>query len=69
MVRIAVSQAAFKAVAANSRLGRVVYEPERNAKGEPVIWVERLALDKLDALRALSESYSDAILRLVELDA
>jgi hypothetical protein len=47
------------AVAANSPLGRVVYEPERNAKGEPVTWVERLALDKLDALRALSESYSD----------
>jgi hypothetical protein len=34
-----------------------------------VIWVERLALDKLDALRASGESYSDAILRLVELDA
>jgi hypothetical protein len=34
-----------------------------------VIWVERLALDKLDALRASSESYSDAILQLVELDA
>ena len=47
------------AVAANSPLGRVVYEPERDAKGEPVTWVERLALDKLDALRASSESYSD----------
>ena len=66
MVRIAVSQAAFKAVAANSPLGRVVYDPERNAKGERLIWVERLALDKLDAQRALTESYSDVILRLVD---
>ena len=53
----------------NPRLGRVVYEPQRNARGEPAIWVERLALDKLDALRASTESYSDAILQLVELDS
>jgi hypothetical protein len=62
MVRIAVCQAAFEAVAA-MLLGRVVYEPGLNAKGE------RLALNKLDALRALSESYSDVILRLVEREA
>ena len=46
-------------VAANSPLGRVVYEPDRNAKGEPVTWIERLALDKLDALRASIGSNTD----------
>jgi hypothetical protein len=65
MVRIAVSQAALEAVAA-MRLGRVVYEPMLNAKGERLIWVEWLALNKLDALRARSETYSDVILRRVE---
>jgi hypothetical protein len=69
MVRIAVSQAAFEAVATIFPFGRVVYEPERNARGERLIWVERRALDKLDGVRALSESYSDVILRLVELEA
>ena len=66
MIRIAVSQAAFEGVAA-IRLGRIVYEPEPNPKGERLIWVERRALDRLEALRALSEGYSDVILRLVEL--
>jgi hypothetical protein len=66
MICIAVSPAAFDPVAATFPVGRVVYEPERNAKGERLIWVERLALDKLDALRALSESYSDVILRHVK---
>jgi hypothetical protein len=69
MVCIAASPAAFEAVAATSPLVRVVYEIERNAKGERLIWVERLALDKLDAQRALSKSYSDVILRLVAPDA
>jgi hypothetical protein len=68
MVRIAVCQAAFEAVAAMP-FGRVVYEPGLNAKGERLIWVELLALNKLDALRALSDSYSDVILRLVEREA
>jgi len=68
MFPIAISQAAFEAAAALP-LGRIVYEPERNAPGQRLIWVERLALDKLDALRGPSESHSDVILRLVEIEA
>ena len=67
MVRVAVSQVAFEAVALLP-LGRVVYEPELNAEGERLIWVERPALDKLDALRGPGESSSGVILRLVELE-
>ena len=69
MVRIAVTQAAFEAVAAIFPLARVVYEPELNLKGERLIWVERLWANKLTALRGSGESYSDAILRLVEMEA
>ena len=68
MIRIAVTEAAFHAVAALP-LGRVVYEPRLNAQGERLIWVERIALDKLDAMRGADESYSDVILRLVEIEA
>ena len=56
MVPIAISQAAFEAVAVALPLGRVVYEPERNTHGQRLIWVERLALDKLTALRGPGES-------------
>jgi hypothetical protein len=35
MVHIAVSQAAFEAIAAALSLSRVVYEPLLNAQGEP----------------------------------
>jgi hypothetical protein len=66
MIRIAVSQAALEMVAAMLSLGRVVYEPLLNAKGERVIWVEGHAFDRLEALRGPCESHSDVILRLVE---
>jgi hypothetical protein len=48
-------------------LGSVAYEPEPNAKGERVIWLEEVWLSKLNAMRKPGESYSDVILRLVEL--
>jgi hypothetical protein len=51
MVRIAVSQAAFEAVATTLPLGRVVYEAEFDAQGRRAIWVERIALDKLTTAR------------------
>ena len=69
MIRIAVSQAAFEAVAETLPLVRVIYEPERDARGRRLIWVEQLAVSRLDALRGPSESYSDVILRLVESEA
>jgi hypothetical protein len=53
MVRVAVSQAAFEAVAAIFPLVRVVHGPERNAMGERLIWVERFALEPLRAVRPI----------------
>jgi hypothetical protein len=50
-------------------LGSVGYEPQLSAKGERLIWIERAQADKLSALRGPGESYSDVILRLVELEA
>jgi len=40
MIRIAITPAAFAAIAATLPLGSVGYEPQTNAKGERLIWLE-----------------------------
>lgn len=44
------------------------YEPKLNEKGERLIWLEVAVLERLTALRGPSESYSEVILRLVEIE-
>jgi hypothetical protein len=46
----------------------VGYEPQLNAKGGRLIWLESTVVDRLMAMRGPAESYSDVILRLLELD-
>jgi hypothetical protein len=41
--------------------------PDVNEKGERVVWLEPPVVDRLTAMRGPSESYSDVILRLIEL--
>jgi predicted CopG family antitoxin len=67
MTRIAITLEAYQALVATLPLGSVAYEPEPNAKGERVIWLEEVWLSKLNAMRKPGESYCDVILRLVEL--
>jgi hypothetical protein len=67
MTRIAITLEAYQALVATLPLGSVAYEPEPNAKGERVIWLEEVWLSNLNAMRKPGESYSDVILRLVEL--
>jgi hypothetical protein len=64
MVRIAITQVAFEAIASTLPLGSVGYENAVNEKGERLIWVERRMLYKLNSYRRAGESYSDVILRL-----
>jgi hypothetical protein len=64
MVRIAISQTAFEAIAKTLPLGSVGYESAVNEKGERLISIERRMLDKLNSYRRAGESYSDVILRL-----
>jgi hypothetical protein len=51
MIRIAITAEAYLAICATLPLGSVMFEPEVDAKGERQIWLERHALDRLDALR------------------
>ena len=69
MIRIAITPAAFEAIAATLPLGSVGYEPQPNAKGERLIWIEAAIVDRLGAMRGPGESYSDVILRLVDMEA
>ena len=69
MVQIAISQAAFDAIAKTLSLGSVGFENATNEKGERLIWLDRAVVDRLRAMRGPGESYSDVILRLVEMDA
>jgi hypothetical protein len=64
MVRIAISQAAFDAIAKTLPLGSVGYENAANEKGERLIWLDPSVVDRLRSLRGPGESYSDVILRL-----
>ena len=50
-------------------VGSVNYEAKTNAKGERLIWLEERWINRLSALRRPSDSYSDVILRLVEIEA
>jgi hypothetical protein len=50
-------------------LGSVGYESEIAVNGEWLIWAERIPLDKLTRLRRPGDSYSEVILRLVEIEA
>ena len=62
MIRIAVTEAAFEAIAATLPLAS---EPEVDAMGERVLWVDQPVADRLSAMREPGESSSDVILRLV----
>jgi hypothetical protein len=64
MIRIAITEAAYEAIAATLPLGSVGDEPERTDQVEVLIWLERRALDQLDALRQPRQGYSEVILRI-----
>ena len=66
VIRIAISQAAFNAIAATLPLGSVGYENETNERGERLIWLRPDVIAKLKAMRGPGESYSDAILRVAK---
>lgn len=64
MIKIAISQAAFDALAATLPLGSVGYENQINERGERLIWLDHGVVARLRAMRGPGESYSDALLRL-----
>ena len=56
MVRIAITQAAFDAIAKTLPLGSVGYENKINEKGERLIWLESSVVERLRAMRGLARA-------------
>jgi hypothetical protein len=69
MIRIAITATAYEAIKATLPLGSVGYEAKRTDQGEVLIWLERRALDRLDALRQPGEGYSEIILRMAAMES
>jgi hypothetical protein len=68
MIRIAITAEAFDAIATTLPFGTVSYEAKVTADGGRFIWLERRALDRLDALRHPGEGYSEVILRIAGIE-
>ena len=51
MIRIAITQAAFNAIAATLQLGSVSYENHVNERGERYVWLPPNVVDRLKAQR------------------
>ena len=49
MIRIAITAAAFEAIAATLPLGSVSYENETNERGERYVWLPPNVVDRLKA--------------------
>jgi hypothetical protein len=64
MIRIAITQAAFEAVARTLPLGNVSFESKTDEEGQRLIELDRAMVDRLRSLRGPSESFSDVILRI-----
>lgn len=69
MIKIAITEAAFEAISSTLPLGSVAFEPELNAKGERLVWLETAVVNRLTAMRRPGESYSEVILRLVKMES
>jgi hypothetical protein len=69
MIRIAITAAAFDAIAAPLPLGSVSFERHPADDGQRLVWLERSVVARLRALRRPGESYSDVIMRLGEIEA
>jgi hypothetical protein len=65
MIAIAITQAAFDAIARTLPLGSVGYENQINEQGERLIWLDHAVVNRLRAMRGPGESFSDVILRPV----
>ena len=64
MIRIAISVAAYDAIAATLPAGSLAIEPHANERGERYVWLKPPVVDRLKTMRRPGESYSDVILRV-----
>ena len=66
MIRIAISQAAFDAIASTMVLGSIGFENVPAPSNEVYVWLDHATVAKPRHLRGPGESFSGAIIRLAE---
>ncbi len=66
MVQHRVSARAYRAIKATLPVGSVVYPPERNDRGQYLLWLTEAEANRIGALRRRGESYGDAVIRLAK---
>jgi hypothetical protein len=66
VIRIAITQAAFDAIVTTMSLGSVGFENATDEHGQRLIWLDRVGVDRLRAMRGPGEDWSDVILRLAK---
>jgi hypothetical protein len=64
VIRIAITQAAFDAIAKTLPFGSVAFEGQPNETSERIIFLDDRMTDRLGAMREPGEDYSAAIIRL-----
>jgi hypothetical protein len=64
MIRIAISQAAFEAIARTLALGSMNFENKTDEHWQRLIWLDRAVVDRLRAMRGPGKSWSDIIMRI-----
>lgn len=67
--RIAITAVAYETIAATLPPGGVGYNAKPTDPGDYLIWLERRALSRLDALRQPGEGHSEVIAHLAETGA
>ena len=65
MIRIAITPAAFEAIAATMP-SNVGVQQERAPNGDHYVWLDPRFVDRVRAMRGPGESYSDVILRVAK---
>ena len=68
MIRLALTDAAYDVIATTLPKSAARWPMQRD-RGQSFIQVEAAVVDRMRAMRRPGESYSEVILRLVELDA
>jgi hypothetical protein len=66
MTRVAVSPRAYRAIRATLPEGSTVYPPERNGRGQYLLWLSEAEAKRLSAIRKPWESVSAAVIRLAK---
>jgi hypothetical protein len=67
MIRVALTDAAYEAIASTLPKGAARWPMQRH-QGQCFIQVEAAVIDRMRAIRRPGESYSHVLLRLVELE-